>query len=314
MKKNIFFKYLVLACAFAVVFAGCRKEPAADKVTTETLNAGKTLIGFPDGMESSTFFDPFTDVKTIDVFTLKKDAANNTDLKKAQNFVVSAVPDSIDAYNEANGTAYELLPSSFYTIGTSSTDVSVSGDNLTFKFASGDFAKNFVIKLDGSKLDLSKSYALAYKITDSAGVGIHAASRGAMYAFYSVKNKYDGVYTLGGTIARYIDGVADASLGGTYPDGLQVEVATIGTYTNSFSLLWITGGGVGGIAGLQLTVDPATNKVTVIATGNAAVQNTAGKDNYYDPDTKTFHLAFDWGANATNKRVFDGTLTYAGSR
>jgi hypothetical protein len=313
MKKKIFFKYLVLSCAFAVVFAGCRKEPAGDKAN-ETLNAGKTLIGFPDGMESSTFFDPFTDVKTIDVFTLKKDAANNADLQKAENFVVSAVPDSITAYNEAHGTAYELLPSSYYTVSTSSTDVSVSGDNLTFKFASGDFAKNFEIKLDGSKLDLSKSYALAYKITDSAGVGIHAASRGAMYAFYSVKNKYDGVYTLGGTIARYVSGVADATLGGTYPDGLTVDVATIGTYTDSFSLLWITGAGVGGVTGLQLTVDPATNKVTVVATGNSAVQNTAGKDNYYDPDTKTFHLAFDWGADANNKRIFEGTLTYSGSR
>jgi hypothetical protein len=65
---------------------------------------------------------------------------------------------------------------------------------------------------------------------------------------------------------------------------------------------------------LQLTVDPATNKVTVVATGNSAVQNTAGKDNYYDPDTKTFHLAFDWGADANNKRIFEGTLTYSGSR
>jgi hypothetical protein len=309
MKKNIFFKYLFLACLSVFAFAGCVKEPAGDK-TTETLNSGTTFVGFPSGMASNTFFDPFTDVKTISVFTIKKDAANNADLKKANNFVVTALPGAITAYNNAHGTAYELLPASFYTIAT--TDVAASGDNLTFKFLPGDFSKDLIIKLDGSKLDLSKTYALAYKITNSDGVQIHAASKDTLYAFYSVKNQYDGKYAITGTITRNSATGPDVTLGGTLKSDLVVDVATVGANANTFSQLWADGSGVAGIGGLKLTVDPATNKVTVTS-DNATLKNTIGTNNYYDPTNRTFYLAFDWGT-APNTRIAVTTLKYTGPR
>jgi hypothetical protein len=311
MKKNIFLKYLFLACLSVFAFAGCVKEPVGDKVT-ETLNSGTTYVGFPSGMENSTFFDQFTDVKTLSVFTIKKDAASNADLKKPENFIVTALPDAITAYNDANGTSYELLPASFYTIATAATDLTVSGDNLTFKFAPGDFSKGFIINLDGSKLDLSKTYALAYKITNSDGVQIHAASKDTLYAFYSVKNQYDGKYAITGTITRNTQDGPDLTLGGTLKDGLSIDVATVGVNANTFSQLWADGGGVSGISGLKLTVDPATNKVTVTS-DNATLKNTVGTDNYYDPTNKTFHLAFDWGT-APNTRIAVTTLKYTGPR
>jgi hypothetical protein len=314
MKKNIFIKYLLLAgIASATVFSGCRKETAADKVGGQAANNGKTLVGFPTGMENTTFFDPFTNIKTIDVFSIKKDAKDNADLMKSNNFVVSLLPDAVDNYNENNDTEYELLPSSFYTIVTS-TDLAISGNNYTFKFTNGDFQKTFSIKLDGSKLDLSKTYMLPYKLTNSDGVGIHDASKDTLYAIYSVKNKYDGVYILSGSIQRFVAGVADATLGGTYGDDVESNVATIAANANTFEIFWANGGGVGGIAGLQLAVDPTTNKVTVTASGNATLQNTPGEDNYYDSDAKTFHLAFDWGADANNKRIAKITLKYSASR
>lgn len=314
MKKNIFNKYLLLAGMVSVVtFTGCRKETPADKVTGQAANNGKTMVGFPTGMENTTFFDPFTNIKTIDVFSIKKDAKNNADLMKANNFVVTLLPDAVNKYNENNDTEYELLPSSLYTVVTS-PDLVISSNTYTFKFASGDFQKTFTIKLDGSKMDLSKTYALPYKITNADGVDIHAASKDTLYAIYSVKNAYDGKYTLAGTIQRFVDDVADTDLGGTYGDDVTSTVATIAPNANTFELFWASGGGVGGIAGLQLAVDPATNKVTVTATGNAALKNTPGADNYYDPDAKTFHLAFDWGADIHNKRIANITLKYSGSR
>ncbi|MDB5061948.1 MAG: hypothetical protein JWP67_1791 [Mucilaginibacter sp.] len=311
MKKNIFLKYLFLVCLSVFAFAGCVKEPAGDKVT-ETLNSGTTFVGFPSGMENSTFFDPFTDVKAITVFTIKKDAANNADLKKPENFVVTALPDAITAYNNANGTSYELLPSSFYTIATATTDVTASGNDLTFKFAPGDFSKDFIINLDGSKLDLSKTYALAYQLTNSDGVQIHAASKDTLYAFYSVKNQYDGKYAISGTITRNSLTGPDLTLGGTLQSNLSVDVATVGPNANTFSQLWADGSTVAGIDGLKLTVDPATNKVTVTSS-NTTLKNTIGADNYYDPTSKTFYLAFDWGT-APNTRIAVTTLKYTGPR
>jgi hypothetical protein len=314
MKKKIFLKYLFLACTSALVFTGCRKEPANDKAA-KNAQTGISFIGFPTGMQSSTFFDPFTDIKTVNVFTIKKDAFNNVDLNKPENIVVTALPDAITAYNDAHDTKYELLPSSFYTVANSTDDVTQATDgSLTFKFAPGNFAKDFAIKLNGSKLDLSKSYALAYKITKADGLTVHAASKDTLYAFYSVKNKYDGKYSITGTINRFVSGTADPSLSGTLVDDLTTDVATIGTNANTFNQYWATGGGVAGIDGLQLAVDPITNKVTVTASGNSKLHNTPGTDNYYDPGTKTFHLAFDWGVDDQNKRVAVTTLTYVSSR
>lgn len=317
MKKNIFIKYLLVAgIASVAFFSGCRKETAADKIGGQAANNGKTLVGFPTGMENTTFFDPFTDLKTVDIFSIKKDAKDNADLMKSNNFVVSLLPGAIDNFNENNDTNYELLPASFYTV-VSAPDLSISGNNYTFKFTNGDFQKTFSIKIDGSKLDLSKTYALPYKLTNSDGVGIHDASKDTLYAIYAIKNSYDGKYTISGSITRFIDPppTTDNVLGGTYPDGVTISLATIGKYANSFSLLWADGKtSVGGVAGLNLVVNPTTNKVTVSATGNSAVKNDPGSDNYYDPDAKTFHLKFSWGADADHQRKVDATLKYSGSR
>ncbi|MDN3548758.1 DUF1735 domain-containing protein [Mucilaginibacter aquaedulcis] len=312
MKRNIFLKHMLIACSVLTMFSACRKVPAGD-LSNENPTAGTSYIGFTGSMESATFFDPFTDLKTISVFSVKKDAAKPADLATGQSVVVTALPGAIDAYNEANDASYELLPPSFYTLANTNATQAADG-SLTFNFAPGDFQKEFAIKLDGSKLDLSKTYALAYKITKSDGLAVHAASKDTLYAFYSVKNKYDGVYTLAGNIKRFANGVADVSLGGDFPDGQESEVATIAANANTFQIFWHDGSGVGGVAGLQLAVDPATNKVTVTASGNAVLKNTPGVDNYYDPATKTFHLGFDWGADDNNKRIVVGTLTYKGSR
>lgn len=314
MKKNISFKYLLVAgiCS-SLAFSGCRKESPADKEGGQALNNGKTFVGFPSGMENTTFFDPFTNIKTIDVFTIKKDAKSNADLAKANNFVVSLLPGAIDNYNDQHETEYVLLPSSFYTTVTA-PDLTISPTSYTFKFAGGDFQKTLSIKLDGSKMDLSKTYVLPFKLTGLDGVDVHAESKDTLYAIYAVKNAYDGKYKLSGTIQRFVADVPDASLGGTYGDDLTSNVATIGANANTFEIFWATGGGVGGIAGLQLAVNPATNKVTVTASGNPVLQNTPGEDNYYDPATKTFHLAFDWGADSHNKRVAKITLKYSGAR
>lgn len=310
MKRNKFLKHILLACSVLVLFSACRKVPEGD-MSNEDPTAGTSYIGFTGSMTSATFFDPFTDLKTITVLSVKKDAAKPADLKTAQSVIVSALPEAIDAYNVAHETEYEALPLSYFTLLDNSVKQSADG-SLTFDFAPGDFQKTFSIKLDGSKLDLSKSYALAYQITNPGGLAVHAASKDTLYAFYSVKNKYDGKYKLAGSITRNTADGPDGSLGGTYPEGLTIDLATSGTNSNSFSMLWITGGGVGGIDGLHLDVDPATNKVTV-SSNNATLKNTVGAENSYDPATKTFTLNFDWGS-APNTRIVKAVLTYSGAR
>ncbi|WEA01158.1 DUF1735 domain-containing protein [Mucilaginibacter sp. SJ] len=318
MKKNIFKYLLVAGIASVAIFSGCRKETAADKVTGQAANNGKTLIGFPGGMVNSTFFEPFTNIKTVDVFTLKKDAKDQAESNKAQTFVLTSLPDALTKYNEKNGSSYELLPKSYYTLGNANTTQATNGD-LTFKFAAGAFAEDFIIKLDGSKLDLSKTYGLAYKLTGTDGLGVHAASKDTLYAFFSVKNKWDGVYEITGTMVDktnstlgHINEFLSSSTNTTgVAAPMQFELRTISAtkcevYDNYFfggNYMPIRSGtsySQYGSFALIIEFDPATNKVAAVTNyygQPASNTRSAALDpsgvNAYDPGTKTIDIIYN---------------------
>lgn len=321
MKKNIFIKYLLLAgVASVALFSGCRKETAADKVGGQAADNGKTLIGFPNGMVNATFFEPFTDVKTVDVFTLKKDAKSQAELNKAQTFVLTSLPDALTKYNAKNGSSYELLPQSFYTLGNANTTQATNGD-LTFKFASGTFSQDFIIKLDGSKLDLSKTYGLAYKLTGTDGLGVHAASKDTLYAFFSIKNKWDGVYEVTGTMVDKVnaslthinDYLSGANNTSDQKGPMQYQLRTISAtkcvvFDNYFfpgtgydiPIASGTGYSYYGTFSLIMEFDPATDKVVSVtnyygqpaANTRSAALDPSG-DNAYDPSTKTISIIYN---------------------
>lgn len=288
MKKNIFFKYLFLACASALVLAGCRKEPAADKAASDT-QAGTSYIGFPGGLNQPLFFDPFTSIKTVDVFALKKDAGTSADLQKNSTVILTSIPAAITAYNDANDTEFELLPASLYTIGGSGVSANANG-NLTFSFTNGEFQKFFTIKLNGSKWDLTKKYAVAYKITNADGLTVHAASKDTLLAFFSVKNKYDGEYHSTGVFHHPVNGDRtidrDKTLTTAGPTSVTTEIGDIG-------------------GSMTLTINEATNDVTV--SGNVSATQplipVSGLTNTYDPATKTFHLNYQYQGSGGNRVV-----------
>jgi hypothetical protein len=73
------------------------------------------------------------------------------------------------------------------------TGITKSGSTYTVPFASGNFAKEFTINLNGSKWDLSKKYSMKYTITDSAGVNINEGNKEIM-VFIAIANRWDGIY------------------------------------------------------------------------------------------------------------------------
>ncbi|SDF73260.1 BT_3987 domain-containing protein [Mucilaginibacter sp. P25] len=296
MKKNIFNKYLLVACiGSAIAFSGCRKETIADKVGGQAMDNGKSFVGFPDGLEQQHFFDPFTNIKTVDVFSIKRDAKSAADLQKDQTVVLKAIPDAIDKYNENNDTEYELLPTSLYTISSTKVTAGTSG-NLNAKFAPGDFQNYFTIKLNGSKFDLTKKYALAYIISDAAGLTVHAESKDTLYTFFAIKNKYDGEYHSTGIFHHPVNG--DRAI-----DRDKI-LTTAGATAVSTEI-----GDIGG--SMTLTVNEATNEVTV--SGNVSATQpllpVAGKKSIYDPATKSFILNYRYPAG-TGDRVIEETIKH----
>lgn len=313
MKRNIslmLFSFILIAFVSSCIKEGT--EPLGD--------AGKTFLKFNDGPSKSLFYSPFNDIKDVNIFNLRRDASSGAELSKAVSITVELDNQLITDYNTEHGTAYEPLPADFFTYELDE-GVTRNANQFTFNFASGDFAKNVNIQLDGSKWsDLSKIYAFAFKITNDAGIN-RTVEKDTMITFLSIKNEWDGIYSVeSGTVTRYTSpGVpANDVLSGSLVGNPDVILATVGPYTLSVppsgttgTIQWANGNNssVGGINGLTFTIDPATNLVTAASASNLTLTNWAGHENKYDPATKTFYLAFRWNPSGAT-REYEIVLKY----
>jgi hypothetical protein len=204
MKKIIFNTFLFLV--IASVFTACEKTEIKD-------GGGKTTIKIEDGGDEPIVLpldvDPL--IEEINLFSLRKDAVSSADLNAATTITLTNTQAYLDAYNTANGTAYELLPTAAYTI-TAASGVTVSGDTWTVNLAPGEFARNISITLDKSLMDLSLQYAFGMQVTQST-VGSASLANGAAIVNVLVKNKYDGAYEVTGTMAD----AGNPALTGVFP-------------------------------------------------------------------------------------------------
>jgi len=345
--KNKFLQYTFLGCSLVVLFSACRKDPFSG---TETKQSGKDFVYFTESNPNNQFFDVFTDVKPVTVFTVRKDAASNAVNAKASTVTLTALPSYIDAYNTANGTSYTLLPTDIYTIATSTDNASsggitATGTGLTLNFAGGEFVKNVIFKVDGSKVDLSKQYAVAYAITNTDGL-TKKKGQDTILATIAIKNRWDGTYAFTGTMTD----IANASLthindylsslpaGTSTPAPMQYELRTISAtqnvvydnYLGAGIAVDITNAGSAsryGSVGIIVTFDPATNKVVSMVNyygqpaGNTrSLELNPDGVNAYDPGTKSISIKYRMTqpsviADPPHIRTnWDETWTYIGPR
>jgi Domain of unknown function (DUF1735) len=250
--------------------------------------------------ENNLFFSPFTDVKSVDLFSIRKDPSSKEELNKATTITLLSVPAYIDRYNDANGTSFEVLPDSLYTLDNAFIK---NGDKYTYTFASGKFAKEFTIKLSGAKWDISHTYAVAFALSDVSGKKISSGAD-TIIATVSVKNKYDGIYTVTGTFSD----ASNAAFVGAYP--LVWELHTSGptqcvVYDNvelGFpGYLFNTGTGLSyfGSFGLIVNFDPATDKIVSVenyygqpAANTRSAELDPSGINAYDAATQTVNIKY----------------------
>lgn len=307
----------------SLVFTSCRKDSFVKGDSQNTNTSGNTYIKILDGPQKSLFLDAKTGTASVDVFNVRKDAANSSTLNLATAVTLTAAPDLITKYNTDNPQAdgspntYEVLPESIFTPGAGLTKTATG---YVMNLNPGDFAKDFKINLNYDQFNFSKKYALAFKITNSDNATTTSTSQNQVIVLISIKNAYDGVYScVAGTVQRYsapnVPTVGDA-LNGSMAGNPDVRISTVNANTVQIDgLAWFGGtSGIAGIANLQATIDPATNLVTMKSLGNATLANIAGAVNKYDPSTKTFTLNFIWNPTANVREVKGLTLTYKGSR
>lgn len=323
MKKIIFNTLSILAASLVMV--SCEK-------TEVKPGGGKTLFKLVEGGGDPIVLALNTDpaVEEIGIATLLRDVANNADYNAAATVTIANSQAVLDAYNDENGTEYELLPTGSYTI-TAASGVTVNGNDWTVNMAGKELTRKIRISLNKALLDLSKSYAFGLQITNSS-VGSPSAGTGTAIINVLIKNEYDGVYEVTGTMVD----VTSADFTAKSP--MEYHLVTTGAasvagwdpdvYEDFITPILNAGANSGwGAFSPVFTFNPATHEIVSVTnyygqpapsnSRSAEIDNTG--ENIYDPVTKTIKVKFKMFQPTVvplpDPRVtFDWTMEYIGPR
>ena len=311
--NNIFSKYKIpTLIAFAVFsLSSCLKDEGFENGTYGMGGfAGGTFIAVPAASSSpfSIALESKSGNQPLELFSVNYE---NVD-KAPEDITVTFAKD--DAAVTAVG-GLTLLPASVLTFTSANPTVVIKQGTRV--------SPNFVCQINTGTLDPTKNYGMAFTISSvsKSGVAIAKNLKTVVYKI-ALKNQWDGIYTVvSGLVTRYNSpGVpANDALSGSLAGNSDVYLITSGVSevdipaSGNGSFRWSGNGGIGGIDGLRMAINPATNLVTWSCSGNATLTNWAGKVNNYVPATKTFTLNFRWNPAAAT-REYTVVLKYKSKR
>ena len=314
-------KIFATIAMFSLIFTACKKA----NIATPMGDAGQTLVKLLNGgTPASIAKKPIDFVATptrLLAVELRRDIPNETELNKT---MVVTLRDDTGAVTRAGYLQMPVTWFSFQIDGGVKTGG--QGGTYTVTFKPGEFSKSIYITIpNATLLNPSALYGLGFTIL-TADAGGKISTQRSVVVEVGAKNIYDGIYSyVSGLVTRYTaPGVpAGDALSGPLSSPPNPDVFLVTTGGNSVNfpvagspgqLTWSGGtSGVAGIDGLRLTVDPATNLVTVTSAGNGTLTNWVGFVNKWDPATKTFTLNFRWNPTA-NVREYSVILKYKAPR
>lgn len=174
----------------------------------------------------------------------------------AKDVVVTLSVDAaaLTKFNNVNGKNYTLLPDNGYSLVSNKVTI-----------PAGQRKVKFPVKIITQNLDPNQTYALPLTITDGGGYTI-SGNFGTLISIISLKNKWDGVYTVTGSLIDQVN----SGITGLYPRTLQLVTQganTVAVYdpgSNVFGHGIINNGGTSYYGNFSplFTIDFSTNKVT----------------------------------------------------
>lgn len=311
MRKNIRIKQLLLLSTILAVLAGCVKKDDFYKENSADSGA-KTVVKIIDAPGVLRVRDLNPTIDTFLLLEVRRDAASSADLNQTLTVKLTKADTLV------TNAGYTVLPSNAYTL---LTDV----NNLTFK--PGEFAKEILIKVDKSKFDLTKQYAIGYVITDAGSGAVASGDNKKILINVILKNKYDGKYQLDGAFyhptssPNYDPFTIDVELHTSGPNSVKLYVPDFGGYYGPGLF-----GGVLNAFGAQepeITIDPVTNKATVQNSYSGAVTfytMAPNYDSHYDPAAKKIYVKYGYNYaagptfNPATNREWTYVFTYLGPR
>ncbi len=277
--KNI--KFFTLAIVTCHLISGCTQE------VVNIEGKGDNFFRLPAAVDPITIvgFSADPGLKTVPLLEVIRDANSEASLATAATVNLKIDKTLIDAYNADtnNLTKLELLPATLYTT-----------DALDLSFAAGEFSKVINLKVDPSKLDLTKKYALGVTAT-ATGYKVRSGLDKALFQLIA-KNKYDGAYK---SVGYFTHPTATSSRA---IDRLKT-LSTVDATTSETELGDLGGAGYA----MQLKVN-ADNTVTIIPKGaTPSPLNQSYGPNTYDPVKKTFTLWYSY--NVAAPRIIQEVIT-----
>lgn len=300
MKKLLLASALFTAMIF--MFSSCLKDKGFNN-GLYGINDPDTQppgIGFPEASNSNNGF-AINSLSTPQ--TILAPMVNLFSGKPAESdvHVVLQLDNSIvTAYNTANGTAFVVPTAGQYTINTLNVTIPAGQRNVFVP----------IVIPNASSLSLTTTYALGFKLVSTDGGYTIAGNMSKVLISFSIKNQYDGIYSIKGFIYRAGDPVLSGIVTG------ERSLATTGAYSVRMveNHLWADGSNSGIAATVSnptYTVNPATNGVLITSDGGAFPGGMMNDPNYnsrYVPATRTFYVSSVW-SNLTDRRMTD-TLTW----
>ncbi|MFC4211880.1 DUF1735 domain-containing protein [Pedobacter lithocola] len=193
---------------------------------------------------------------------------------------IAVAPNSvITEYNTNQNEAYELMPTSNYTMTTTSVVIK-----------KGTSKASFNILFKPTSFDLGKALVLPLRIT-SVSSGTISGNFNTILLNVGAKNRIDGLYSYKTSATTSL--VPNA-------DDKDVPLVTSGANTVKTNLL-------NTYANIMVySIDPVTNKVTVVSGLGTPVTDPVSN---YNPTTKVMFVKWTSGT-----RSFEETFTYTGVR
>lgn len=284
MKNNSLKIFIV---ALAVALSGCLDD---DKYALDP-SGSINIIEFTD---ISVPISPFGAVHPAYVtsFSVAEEATFNVIISysgpnsndKDIELTLAVDPVALEAYNNeraaTDGTyiPYEVLPSNLYSIAS-----------MTVTMPKGQTKLSVPVTVYPDQFDLSKKYALPLRIT-SASHGILSTVYSAAIFGTVVKNRYDGIYSVDGSMVD----VTTPEFEGLYPKTVSlrtVDGSTVDYYDEDYHLaghIFFTGTGASYFGGFvaRISFDNATGEVvSVVNSLGQGNNNRAGKLDPAQPET-----------------------------
>lgn len=323
MKLNSLKLYVLALLASSIFVASCDKNEG-------TLNgAGKTIVKLPQADDElvAIALDFVTTPLDLLVVDVRRDVPNEGELSKTHVVKIKNDQALVDAYNAQHGTVFEALPANAFQADASNP---FNGNEWTVTFGPGDHAKPIKIKLDMTKMNLSRQYALGFTIQDAGGATV--GSQKAVIVNVGVKNKYDGVYVMTGTLqdlavpALVAKSPTEVHLVTTGPNSVYLHNSgtSIASFKDLFPIMNAGAESAYGAFTPEFIFDQGTNDVTDVVnaygqpapnTRSAAIDPTGV--NHWDEATKTLTvkwLMYQPSVITGVRTYFDFVFTYKGPR